>query len=209
MSEFDEYSWDPPTLPMHHISLLRHPAVLLPRSFIPGRREVNESTTVASDATSLDTGPEIVECGGKETSLTMVVKPDTYTEQQAKGLSVKNVDKILQVEEQFIETFEFEDGAHTNVKGNLKKNLKFWEAIGTSTFILDTIDEGYKLPFTELPNRVYLRNNKSAEAHRDFVNEAILDLVNSGRVRESITPPCAVNSLSVSVQSKAWFTLAA
>ena len=131
----------------------------------------------------------------------MVVKPDTYTEQQAKGSSVKNVEEIVQVEEQFIETFEFEDGAHTNVKGNLKKSLTFWEAIGISKFILETIDEGYKLPFTELPNRVYLRNNKSAEADRDFVNEAILDLVNSGRVCESIAPPYVVNSLSVSVQS--------
>ena len=63
------------------------------------------------------------------------------------------------------------------------------------------LDRSYKLPFTELPNRVYLRNNKSAEAHRDFVNEAILDLVNSGRVCESIAPPYVVNSLSVSVQS--------
>ena len=46
-----------------------------------------------------------------------------------------------------------------------------------------------------------MRNNKSAEADRDFVNEAILDLVNLGRVCESIAPPYVVNSLSVSVQS--------
>ena len=46
----------------------------------------------------------------------------------------------------------------------------------------------------------WLRNNKSARLHADFVDQAVLELVNSGRVRMVNEQPFVVNPLSVSIQ---------
>ena len=47
---------------------------------------------------------------------------------------------------------------------------------------------------------VKLGNNKSARLHADFVDQAVLELVNSGRVRIVNEQPFVVNPLSVSIQ---------
>ena len=65
------------------------------------------------------------------------------------------------------------------VKGNLRKNLGFWRSIIAPNFILTTVEKGYKLPFGSLPLAVRLRINKSARLHADFVDQAVLELVNS------------------------------
>ena len=86
------------------------------------------------------------------------------------------------------------------VNGNLKNNLGFWRSIGTPDFILSIIENGYKLLFISFPLPVKLRNNKSARLHADFVDQDVLELVNSGRVRMVKEQPLAVNPLSVSIQ---------
>ena len=43
---------------------------------------------------------------------------------------------------------EYQEGVPiVKVKGSLKRNVAFWEQIGSSRFILDTIVNGYKIPF--------------------------------------------------------------
>ena len=49
--------------------------------------------------------------------------------------------------------------------------------------------------------RFSLKNNRSSLPHAEFVEEAIQDLVESGRVVETNVPPRVVNPLSVSVQA--------
>jgi len=44
---------------------------------------------------------------------------------------------------------------------------------------LTTIEKGYKLPFASLPLAVRLKNNKSACLHAEFVDQAVLEFVNS------------------------------
>ena len=58
-------------------------------------------------------------------------------------------------------------GRHTpnmsnNVRGRLKQHIAFWERIEAPSFILDTIREGYKLPFKFEPPRSCKPNNHSA-----------------------------------------------
>ena len=65
----------------------------------------------------------------------------------------------------------------------MKNNLGFWRSIGAPDFILSIIENGYRLPFISFPLAVKLGNNKSARLHADFVDQAVLELVNSGRVR--------------------------
>ena len=86
------------------------------------------------------------------------------------------------------------------VKGNLKRHINFWQNIGASPFILSIIQYGYKIPFITAPSKIVQRNNQSALQHDQFVEQAILELVQSGRIVRTDEIPHVVNPLSVSVQ---------
>ena len=83
----------------------------------------------------------------------------------------------------------------------MKASIEFWRFIGAPKFILDIISDGYKIPFITTPPPVHLKNNGSALEHSDFVNDAILELLQDNRIEELTTPPEIVNPLTVSVQS--------
>jgi len=58
---------------------------------------------------------------------------------------------------------EFVEGS-TGVKGRLKQCISYWEStISAPRFVLDVISEGYKLPFINVPDFCYIRNNRSTE----------------------------------------------
>ena len=89
------------------------------------------------------------------------------------------------------------------VRGRLKSHIAFWERIDAPEFILDTIRHGYKIPFIHEPTRMVMTNNNSAHVHRDFVEEAIQELVESSRISEvrNKAQLHVINPLSVSVQA--------
>ena len=62
--------------------------------------------------------------------------------------------------------------------------MNFWKDIGANDFILDTIENGYKLPLIQTPEPAVFKNNKSALANPEFVTEAIQELVSTNRVLE-------------------------
>ena len=66
------------------------------------------------------------------------------------------------------------------VKGNLKLNVAFWEHIGASSFILDTILDGLKIPFIYTPPSPHFFTNRSTIQYSDFVEHAISDLLATG-----------------------------
>ena len=70
------------------------------------------------------------------------------------------------------------------VKGRLKKCLQAWEEIQAPQFIIDIIQNGYKIPFLSIPPPFKASNNKSAINERQFVEQA----------------PGIINPLSVSIQ---------
>ena len=80
------------------------------------------------------------------------------------------------------------------MKGNLKENLVFWEFLGASSFILNVIKFGYRLPFWDVPPAYYSKNNLSA--FNEFVESSIAELLESERIKQV----SVLNSLSVSVQ---------
>ena len=107
---------------------------------------------------------------------------------------------------QDLRTFEFAESnfsklLHYSVKGRLKASIEFWRFIGAPKFILDIISDGYKIPFITTPPPVHLKNNGSTLEHSDFVNDAILVLLQDNRIEILTTPPEIVNPLTVSVQS--------
>ena len=84
-----------------------------------------------------------------------------------------------------------------NVLGRLKSHVSYWEDMGASDFILNTIRTGYKLPFLDTPESRYLKNKISAIRERAFVSTGLKDLLESGRIIKLSSPPKVVNPLSV------------
>ena len=98
--------------------------------------------------------------------------------------------------------FEYESGQKSIiVKGRLKKHLAFWKTIGANDFILDVIENGYKIPLYSNPRKTFCKNNKSAIENSDFVTEAIQDLLDRHLILKCKEQPYIVNPLTVSVQS--------
>ena len=97
--------------------------------------------------------------------------------------SLQNRDKSF-LEHYYLDSYEYERGVSSNivVPGSLKNHIQLWRSIGTSQFILDVIDEGYRIPFYSTPPPSYSRNNISALAHPSFVDEAISELLLTYRV---------------------------
>ena len=89
------------------------------------------------------------------------------------------------------------------VKGNLVKHIDIWHGIGASEFVINTIKEGYIIPFLQTPKQMHCRNNKSAFVHEKFVDDAISELVESGCVKLVPFKPYIVNPLSVALNKSA------
>ena len=83
------------------------------------------------------------------------------------------------------------------VKGRLKKCLQAWEEIQAPQFIIDIIQNGYKIPFLSIPPPFKANNNKSAINERQFVEQAITELLLHECIIEVGSPPGIINPLSV------------
>ena len=86
------------------------------------------------------------------------------------------------------------------VKSRLSKSIYFWEHIGASKFILNTLKHGYVIPFTCTPPPMKFKNYKSAIENNVFVDEAVSELINNGCIQEVPFQPFVVNPLSVAIQ---------
>ena len=85
----------------------------------------------------------------------------------------------------FLEQIQFFENAEHNstvhgVKGSLNKHIEFWENIGASDFVINTIKGGYIILFLETSKQMHSKNNKSAFMNEKFVDEAISELVDTG-----------------------------
>ena len=73
-----------------------------------------------------------------------------------------------------------------NVKGSLRKKLEHWHYIGANPSVIDTIENGYKIPFFTTSVSKSFQNNPSAK-----------ELLKSGRIKETRAPPYIVSPLTV------------
>ncbi|CAH3141245.1 unnamed protein product, partial [Porites lobata] len=80
--------------------------------------------------------------------------------------------------------------------GSLREHVDFWSNfIRASDFIISTIVKGYRIPFFDLPENFVIPNRSSAFKFKDFVNEAISELIERGCVKEVLIPPKFINPL--------------
>ena len=99
--------------------------------------------------------------------------------------------------------YEYECGKSVPiVKGRLRAHVKFWENICGPDWVINTITNGYVIPFDSLPASAQFRNNHSAMDNNVFVSQAISDLLKLGLIDECPQPPTVINPLFVSFNSK-------
>nr|XP_034335844.1 uncharacterized protein LOC105348263 isoform X2 [Crassostrea gigas] len=103
--------------------------------------------------------------------------------------------------DEFNECYEYKEGGKVSVRGRLKSNIEFWKCIDACHYIIDTIQDGYKIPFYSLPQQSFSHNNKSALQEYVFVQGAIMELLENGLISEQNTEFLVTNPLSVSVNS--------
>ena len=94
-----------------------------------------------------------------------------------------------------------ENSCSVGVKGRLLAHLTFWNSIGASEFIIDTISRGYIIPFLTTPPKACFKTNRSTLEHPVFVKSAITKLITAGFIVECLSPSPVVNPLSVAIQS--------
>ena len=70
------------------------------------------------------------------------------------------------------------------MKGRLNENIYFWEEIGASSWVLSFLMDGYALTFISKPEPKVFQSNVSTLRNKEFVTNKILDLLNSGHIRE-------------------------
>ena len=86
--------------------------------------------------------------------------------------------------------------------GKLRSCLFFWRAtICAADFVLDIIENGYKIRFKETPIPYSIENRSSAKSRDSFVGEVISELLVRGCIRQVATYPKYCNPLHVAVQS--------
>lgn len=87
-----------------------------------------------------------------------------------------------------------------SVKGRLRKCISAWKDINAPKFIIDVIEQGYKIPLLYIPEAFKGCNNSSALKEYEFVEQAINELLSLGCISEVPLEPDIINPLSVSIQ---------
>ena len=120
--------------------------------------------------------------------------PDTYED-------------ILQVQFSTINACEYVHSlsstpvSSVKVRGRLRAHIQLWKDIGASNFIIDTIQDGYKIPFRDTPTSTVFSNNSSSLDDWQFVFDSITELLSTDRIIQvQVHELIVVSPLSVATQ---------
>ena len=98
------------------------------------------------------------------------------------------------------DVFDFEKSSDSCVLkvGSLREHVDFWSNfIRASDFIINTIVEGYRIPFFDLSENFAIPNRSSPFRFKDFVFEAISELIERGCLKEVLNPSKFINTLHI------------
>ena len=102
------------------------------------------------------------------------------------------------------EIFDHENSEKSNIslKGNLKRNIAYWlNILMANEFVLQVIENEYKIPFCKTPEKAHLPNNKSSLKNEKFALDSISEMLKISSIKEVKAPPNIINPLSVSENS--------
>ena len=125
-----------------------------------------------------------------------------HTEHQCPQTSVLNAgyqdtgeQVALQNKIKGMKDFDLDSDLGFKVKGNLRRHKNYWrDVLVANSFVIDIIENGYKIPFLSSPQPCKLKNNKSALAEPKFVEESIAELLKYNRIYE-VKDPFLINQL--------------
>ena len=86
------------------------------------------------------------------------------------------------------------------VKRRFNSHVEFWKLFGASQLIINTISNGYGIPFVHAPQHASFPNNQSAFQDKEFVESALANLLKVDSVTECLNAPVVIKSLSLRVQ---------
>ncbi|KAK3092944.1 hypothetical protein FSP39_009169 [Pinctada imbricata] len=142
-----------------------------------GSRRTPSLQTCVTDASRRVTGKTVAP------STTMLPSQGTVVPQTDRNENDKYfLSSCSKLDHLLIETEKNSQFIDCRVKKNLFRNLYYWRNIDSYGNVLSMIENGYSIPFAKEPPNMYQKNNKSALSNADFVSEAVLELVQSGRV---------------------------
>lgn len=98
--------------------------------------------------------------------------------------------------------FQLNDNSFVSPCGRLKQNSHAWRSITDNEHILSIVENGYRIPFKQLPDVQKSKNNKSARDNPDFVKSEISSLLSKGCISEVTTEPHVINPLTVAFNRK-------
>ena len=84
------------------------------------------------------------------------------------------------------------------VQGRLRQRVDFWHStLLASTFIWDTVEYGYKIPFVSFPVPRFQKNHRCCKLNRSIVDKAVQELVESKCVQPVDQYPTVCSPLQV------------
>ena len=84
------------------------------------------------------------------------------------------------------------------MKNRLKESIQFWKNIDASPWVINIIEDGYAIPFVEMPLPAFFSSNKSTFKAQDFVSSEISELLERGCIKEiSCSEAHIISPLSV------------
>ena len=89
------------------------------------------------------------------------------------------------------------------VPGRLLGRQAIYESMGAEKYVVEVVEEGYKLQFDKMPPSSYTPNNQSAKQQPQFVREELNRLEQLGCIRRVAKRPYLVLPLSL-VYSNKW-----
>ena len=94
------------------------------------------------------------------------------------------------------------DSSSFSPYNRLRNNKSKLKEAGANLYILEVIEEGYKIPFKAHPNVRRSKNNKSARDNPEFVKEEISKLLTKKCISEIQEEPHVINPLTAAYNKK-------
>ena len=109
----------------------------------------------------------------------------------------EHIPQLLHNESGLVDKKNLNLATDVRVPGRLKGHHEVYKEIGADDYIVELIENGYKLVFDEVPPKSYTRNNKSALMKNTFVYDELMRLEKLGCIKRVSSQPHVVLPLSV------------
>ena len=115
----------------------------------------------------------------------------------------EHIPQLLHNESGLVDKLNVNLATDIRVPGRVKGHQEVYKDIGADDYIVELVENGYKLVFDSVPPRSYTKNNKSALLKNAFMYDELMRLEKLGCIQRVESRPHVVLPLSV-VYSKKW-----